>query len=762
MTQESYPQVRLRVREDRIFTTRGDTVLATHRDGSIDGGAEQGLFVHQTRLLSRHAVTLAGRAPLLAAGSNSRQDRWDAFLIVPPPGDKGEEASLPQRAAQEALELTISRVVGEGMHEDIDLHNYARKPIRTQLIVELDADFADPEETKGKRKQKGEITRRWHRVDGQGHVLEIDYRAKRRYAHGPERGTASLHRGVRIRVLHASSPPQRRGKRLIFDLDLPPQARWHACIEYTAHIDGRDLPAPDCMLRSGSAEADRTHAAWLEESTSFHTKESETLAAEVIATLEQARHDISSLRLHRLDRGPRAWTVAAGVPMYIGLFGRDSLIAAWEAAIAGPELLRGTLPLLADLQGKRNLPWRDEQPGRIVHEVHEGPVAKLMLDPKSRYYGSISSSALFPYCVGQLWGWTADREAVAPLIEAAMKALAWLDSTCRQGAGGFYAYKTRSRDGLDNQSWKDSSDAIVDEEGKVVAQPVATCEEQGSVFAAKMAMAEVLGAFGHAREGKRLYREAQELRKRFNDAYWLEDKGFFAMALDPKGRKIASIGSNALHCLATGISDEALMPRVLDRLFEADMYSGWGIRTLSAEHPAYNPYAYHRGTVWPVEHGSFAIGAYRAGARERVEQVARALFEVAELFDSNRLPECFSGHARDPSHPFPALYPPANSPQAWSATTPFCLVQAMLGLQPYAPLGVLLIDPHLPEWLPTLRVHNLRVGDAVLDLRFERQSDGSTQCNVDRQRGALRVVNRPSPWSLALQFGDALKQLIAG
>lgn len=759
--QESYPQVRLRVREEKIFTSRGDTVLSSKRSGAIDGGPEEGLFVQQARLLSLHRIKLAGRTPLLAAGSASRQDRWDGYLIVPPPGGKAGEGELPQQASQEALELTISRVVGEGMHEDLDVHNYARRPIRTQLVVEVDADFADPEETKGKRRQKGEITRRWTRKDGFAHELQIEYSMRRRFAHGAERGTATLRRAVRIRVLHASSPPRRQGRKLVFDLALPPNTHWHACIEYVAEVDGEALPTPDCMLRSGSAEADRTHAPYLEEATTFRSVESETMASTVVATLEQSRHDVAALRLFRLDRGPRAWTVAAGVPMYVGLFGRDTLIAAWEAAFAGPEVLRGTLPILADLQGTQHRPWRDEQPGRILHEAHEGPIAKLMLTPKGRYYGSISSSALFPFCVGQLWSWTADREAVAPLIDPAMRALQWLDKVCIEGSGGFHAYKTRSRDGLENQSWKDSDDAIVDETGRKVEQPVATCEEQASVFAAKVAMAEVLDAFGKRREAKQLFAQARELRTRFNDAFWMEELGFFAMALDPKGRKVGSIGSNALHCLSSGIADEALVPRVLDRLFQADMFSGWGIRTLSSAHPAYNPYAYHRGTVWPVEHGPFAIGAYRAGARDRVDTVARAMFEVASLFDSNRLPECFSGHARDVSHPFPALYPPANAPQAWSATTPFALVQALLGLQPYAPHGLLLVDPYLPAWLPTLRVCGLRVGDAVVDIRFTRQADGSTAFDIERQRGALRVERRASPWSLALQFGDGLKQLLA-
>lgn len=758
---EIYPEVRLRIRAQSALTSRGDTVLSTRLDGSIDGEAEQGLFVHQTRLLSRHRITLGGGRPLLATGSNSRQDRWDGYLIVPPPAGDGGEASLPQSASQETLELALTRVVGEGMHEDLDVHNYTRKPIETTLVLELDGDFADPEETKGDRKHQGQFKRTWRKEEGGAHVLEIAYKVRRRYAHGIERGTATLDRSVRVRILHATSPPRRQGKKITFDIALPPRGHWHACIEYVARIEDKVLPAPDCMLRSGMAEVDRTRAPFLEEATSFESAESETLAPEVMAMLEQARHDINAMRLHRLDRGPRAWTVVAGVPMYIGLFGRDTLVASWQAALCGPELLRGTLPVLADLQGTRNDPWRDEQPGRILHEAHEGPLARLQFKSKGRYYGSISSSALFPYCVAQLWSWTADREAVAPLIDPAMRALDWLDRVGTEGWKGFHAYKTRAKEGLENQSWKDSSDALVDEDGRKVGQPSATCEEQASAFAAKIAMAEVLHAFDRKREAKRLFREAMELRKRFNEAFWLEDLGTFAMALDPKGKPVRSVGSNALHCLSSGIADEALVPRTLDRLFQADMFSGWGVRTLSSDHPAYNPYAYHRGTVWPVEHGPFAIGAYRANARERVDQVARAMFEVATLFDSARLPECFSGHPRDPAHPFPSLYPPSNAPQAWSATTPFTLVQALLGLQPYAPQGVLLVDPRLPDWLPTLRLKGLRVGDAVLDLRFFRKPDGTTGFEIEQQRGEVRVMQRASPWSMQLQFGDALKQLLA-
>jgi glycogen debranching enzyme len=759
---QAYPEVRLRIRERMAIVSRGDTVLVTGRDGAIDGEPEYGLYVHQTRLLNRYRMRLGGVTPLLAAASNSRQDRWEGYFIVAPPEDgKTHWRTDPQAASQDSLELRVGRIVGEGLHEDIDITNYARRSVSVSLVLEVDSDFADPEETKGERQQQGSIERSWTRENDDAWVLCHDYRASRRVQRKGERGTLSIQRTVRMRIVHATSPPVRRGGRISFEVTLAPREQWHACIEWHAQCDGKQLPVPECPLRSGYAENDRTEAPFLNEATQFETAESQSSATSVMETLEQARHDINALRLYRMDLGEREWTVAAGVPMYVGFFGRDTMLAACQAAIAGPELLRGTLPHLARLQGRHIDDWRDEQPGRILHEAHEGPIAALQLHPKGRYYGSLSSSGLFPFCVAQLWNWTADRNAVAPLIEPSLRALDWLDRHGREHRGMFYAYKTRSRQGLENQGWKDSGDAIVDEDGHTVEQPAATCEEQGTVFAAKVAFAEVLWAFGRKREARRVHREAMELRKQFNDAYWIDDLGFFAMALAPDGRKVRSIGSNALHSLSTGIAGDACVPQVVERLFARDMFSGWGIRTLSSDHPAYNPYAYHRGSVWPVEHGPFAIGAFRAGFHDRVQQLARAMFDAASIFDSHRLPECFSGHPRDAAHPFPSLYPPSNSLQAWSATTPFALVQAMLGLQPYAPEGVLLVDPHLPEWLPTICLRGLRIGDAMVDLEFRRQPDGSTAFDVCQQSGPLRIERRATSWAMATSFGDALKQLLA-
>jgi glycogen debranching enzyme len=322
-----------------------------------------------------------------------------------------------------------------------------------------------------------------------------------------------------------------------------------------------------------------------------------------------------------------------------------------------------------------------------------------------------------------------------------------------------YTYQTHSTDGVKHQAWKDSPDAIVYDDGSPVEPPIATCEEQGFVHIAKLHFAEVLWAIGRRDEAKRMFAETLALKKRFNEAFWMADEGFYALAIDSNERQVRSITSNPGHCIATAIADDEHVPRIVERLFRDDLFSGWGIRTLSSRHPSYNPYSYHLGSIWPVEHGTFALGFMRYGLHDRVQQIARAQFEAASLFDFNRLPELFGGHPRDDDHPFPALYPNANSPQAWSASATFCLLQAMLGLYPYAPLNLLVVDPHLPDWLPEITIRGLRVGKANVTIRFHGES-----WHVLEQEGKLHIVQQPLPWSLTATWpervGDLLRSLV--
>lgn len=743
-----------------MFASHGNTVLATRRDGYLDDGVEQGLFVHQTRMLSRYQCRLGGVRPQPAALSNVDQDSWLGYYLVPAPGqrDRAGNPGAPQPPAQYGIELVVSRVVADGVHEDIDITNFTQQPFRLPLRLDIDADFADQDETKGERQQCGRLTRAWHETPD-AWELDFDYQAQHDYDVQGNRGTATLQRGLTLRIDHATTPPSHDDGAIEFMIELAPLASWHACLCWIPRVDGKRMPPPQDCRAFGHAARQTPVALFLQEATQFDSPQGQGATTVVIEALAQARSDLAALRLPALDHGERAWTTAAGLPMYLALFGRDTLTVAWEAAVLGPELMRGTLPVLARLQGTQRNDWRDEAPGRMLHEAHTGPLPTLNFNPKARYYGAHTTSAFYPFVAAQLWHWTADKAAVAPYIEPALGALRWLDD-CR-GELGMHWYHTRSTQGLDNQGWKDSYDAIVHDDGRIVSAPIATCEEQGFIYASLLNFAEVLWWFDRKDEARRIFHQAQELKKRFNDVFWMEEEGCFAMALDSQQQQVRSIGSNALHCVATGIADKALVSRTLERLFAVDMFSGWGIRTLSSQHPAYHPYSYHRGTVWPVEHGPFAVGAYRYGCHDRVEQICRAQFDAAALFDFCRLPECFSGHPRDRDHPFPALYPSANSPQAWSASTVFALLQAMLGLQPFAPFRMLFVDPWLPAWLPEICLRQLRVADAVVDLRFFRKPDGTSDYQVlDRRGGPLHVIRQPSPWSLTANFGERLKDML--
>jgi glycogen debranching enzyme len=446
--------------------------------------------------------------------------------------------------------------------------------------------------------------------------------------------------------------------------------------------------------------------------------------------------------------------------VYVALFGRDTLTTAWQGALLGPEMLRGTLAELARWPGRADDRWRDEQPGKLLHEAHTGPTALLNVNPRARYYGSITTSGFFPVVLAELWHWTGDRALVERLLPTALGGLEWLDRYGDTNGDGLYEYRTRSPAGVKHQAWKDSRDAIVDEDGREVEPPIATCEEQAFVYVAKLHLAEVCWSLDRKDVARRLWREAHELKRRVNDRYWMESEGFFAMALGPSGEQIRSVSSNPGHCLAAGVVEEACVAPIADRLMAPDLFSGWGVRTLSAQHPAFNPYSYHRGSVWPVEQGSFAMGFLRYGLIEHLTRLAGAIFDAATLFEHSRLPELFSGHARSEDQPFPALYPQGNSPQAWSASTLFLIVQALLGLYPYAPLRTLLLDPHLPAWLPELTLGGLRVGDATIDLHFSRAESGRTDYRVLDLRGTLHIVRQPSPWSLTAGAGERIRDVI--
>lgn len=739
-------------------------MLATNLDGVIKDFPRHGLFVGETRLLSRYRYLVDGKPPEAVAVSNVEQHSWLGYYISPAPDKRWKHdtgSGEMEESSEETIELKVSRTVGLGVHEDIDFTNFTQRPLKFTFEIELDADFADQAET-FRRKQHGKLTRRWRRKSSRNGQLNYDYRASHHYSHQGNRGTAHLHRGLIVSCENADSPMSFRESKLRFDIHLKEHESWHTCVKFTPVFEGERMPPLYGCRQFFHArnELDRRRAIFLNEATRFDTAEKPFKLARVVeSALLQATHDLAALRLPDLDHGERSWVPAAGLPIYIALFGRDILTAGWQASILSTSMTSGALRELPKWQGRIENDWRDEQPGRMLHEAHTGPLATLNYNPRSRYYGAATTSSFYPVALSELWHWTGNKREIKALLEPAIHGLEWKDKYTDRFGDGFYDYESRSSQGNQNQGWKDSGDAIVYDDGQTVDPPISTCEEQAFVYVAKIRMSEMLWFTGDRDLARQYFHEASELKKRFNDRYWMPGKKFFALGLDGKRRQIRSISSNPGHLLACGIVDKDLAKPVVDRLLRSDMFSGWGVRTLSSDHPAYDPYSYHRGSVWPVEHGSFAMGMMRFGLIEQLHIIARAIFETSTLFDNNRLPECLSGHPRDDEHPFPALYPKTNWPQAWSAASVFAIVQAMLGLYPFAPTNLLLLDPHLPDWLPEMFVRNLHVRNAVVSIRFYRKGK-TTHFDVIEKRGRLHVLRQPSPWSLTAGLGERIKDVM--
>jgi glycogen debranching enzyme len=761
--------VRLRPRWQTNYVGQSRTIIATDANGWISPVRGQGLFVHETRLLSRYQYFIDDQMLLPIALSNVEQHTWLGYYIMLPPGfppglQDGGSGQVAD-GSQNALELRLARYVSNGVHEDVELTNFTQHPTsKFRLHLRIDADFAAIDETlSGRREQHGKKTCVWEAQSGALGALSYRYSARHQYANQSERGVATFRSGIDIVIVRAGSQPRWRSGTLSFEIQLQARASWHACIHWIPIVEGDRLEPRHvaCSFIPRSDISDRLRQQFIRHATKFSTSEKGRMSHVVSRTLDQARRDLAALRLHDMDQNEHAWTVAAGLPTYLALFGRDTLSVAWQSSLLTTELLRGTLPLIAKWQGTKIDDWRDEQPGKMLHEAHTDPLSLLNFNPRQRYYGATSTSPFFSVALSLLWHWTGDTSLVEPLLGPAINAIRWIDRYGDSNGDGFYDYKCRSQKGNRNQGWKDSGDAIVYEDGSQVQPPIGTCEEQAYVYAAKLHLSGLLWWLNRKDEAKRLYHEAGELKKRFNEAFWVKEKSSVAMGLDSHSKQITSIGSDPGHCIATGILDGSLVQPVADRLLSDELFSGWGVRTLSARHPAYNPYSYHRGSVWPVENAAFALGFTRYGLLDQMHHLCLAQFEAAALFDYCRLPEVLSGHTRDPQHPFPALYPDANWPQAWSASSVFLLVEAMLGLYPYAPPRLLIIDPQLPAWLPEITLENIRVADAVLKIRFYRKSDGKSDYEILDQKGRLFVIRQPSPWSLRVNYAERVRDVLA-
>jgi glycogen debranching enzyme len=439
--------------------------------------------------------------------------------------------------------------------------------------------------------------------------------------------------------------------------------------------------------------------------------------------------------------GPGERYLAAGVPWFTTLFGRDAVLASLQALCVRPQLAIETLEVLASLQATDEDPARDAEPGKILHELRTGEMARDGEIPHRPYYGSVDATPLWLILLGATFDWTGDRELVDRLWPNALRALEWIDRYGDRDGDGFVEYGRRTSGGLVNQGWKDSHDAIRDRRGGLAQAPIALVEVQGYVFDAKRRMAGLARTRGDEALAVRLEDEAETLRRRFEDAFWVDDLGFYAMALDSAKRPADAIASNAGHALWSGIASADRAARVAERLMAPDLFSGWGIRTYAAGQVGYNPIGYHIGSVWPHDVSLIAAGLKRYGRHEEANRLVGRVFEASQHFADYRLPELFCGFDRDAS-PVPVPYPVACSPQAWAAGSMFLFLETMLGLRPHADRGELeLTRPALPDWLGKVTISNLRVGDATVDLLFHRWR-GGTSAEVLRKSDNLDVTIR--------------------
>jgi len=428
---------------------------------------------------------------------------------------------------------------------------------------------------------------------------------------------------------------------------------------------------------------------------------------------------------------------SAGVPWYDTLFGRDCILAAIQIMPYHAESAEGTIKLLAEYQGRVNNDWRDEEPGKILHELRIGEKANLNKIPQTPYYGTVDATPLFLILLAEYVDWTGDLKLFKKMEANIDAAFAWIDQYSRREGSEFTYYTARSSLGLYNHGWKDSWDAIMHSDGTLAKHPVALAEVQGYVYMAKKRMSMLYDQVGRSGEANKLKKDASKLKKEFNDKFWMEDKRFFTMALDSIG-VCDVISSNPGHCLWSGIVDEKYAKDLADRLFKEDMFTGWGVRTLSSKELRYNPLGYHIGTVWPHDNSLIAMGLGKYHLYDRLSELFTGMYDAASVFPLYRLPELFSGFKRG-KYNMPVKYPVACSPQAWSAgTIPYMLIAA-LGLTPDAlNKRLTLVKPHLPPWLNKINITDLRIGKASVNMEFRREESG-TLVNVVKKHGELDV-----------------------
>ena len=694
----------------------GDIFLMNNAHGDVrPDGRGLGLFLGDTRYLSTYDLVLNGTHPVVLRAGPAAAQHSVIQMANPDLLDQGSDLSEEVVLRRHSLGVVRDRTVSDRLSERVTVTNYTTLPQRARLTLMLDADFADIFELRGLvRERRGDrLANEWSR-DG----LTFQYRGLD---------------GIVRRTVITLDPPMRRSALTVPDAQLDTAG---TTLELDWLIEPGRSEALAIDVRAEILDSSPPHTPprpWP------HGATIETNHVLAERALERSRADLNLL----VNDGPGADEryVAAGVPWFSCLFGRDSIINSLQLLAVRPEIAQATLSILARLQATDVDEYRDAAPGKILHELRTGELARTDEIPHTPYYGTVDATPLWLMLLDEYERWTGDAALVDRLWPNALAALDWIDRYGDLDGDGFIEYRRQSARGLVNQGWKDSADSNRNRDGTLAEGPIALVEVQGYAHAARRGMARLARLRGDEKLAATQDAAADALRQRFETAFWMEDAGIYAMALDGAKRQVTGIASNAGHALWTGIADHERAARTAEVLTGRGMWSGWGIRTLSSDTIGYNPIGYHLGTIWPHDNAICAAGFARYGLFEETRLVAGALFEATAHFREARLPELFCGFERATS-PMPVPYPVACSPQAWAAGSLYHLVSATLGFRPDARAKRLeLVRPALPTWLPRLRVRGLRVGDAQVDLEFGAQAE-SISVEVLRRTADLDVVVR--------------------
>lgn len=629
----------------------------------------------------------------------------------------------------ETIQLKRESVLNGSLFEKYTLISYNDKPIRVQIAFRFDADFRDIFDVRNiVNDVRGTLKPSRHIQENNQSELRFGYLDRS----GQPLETRIIFKHLAPRVLPKIEPPT-----VVYEALLEPREPFEFDLEIQTNdsitdADLMELPANVSNSEEAFHELEERNKDWAGKTTHL-TSDNEDFNEMML----RSRKDIQML----VTRSTDGVFIAAGIPWYVSLFGRDSLITARFCLMLYPNLARYSLKILAQFQGKEFNPWRDEEPGKILHEFRVGELARVGAIPHTPYYGSVDASPLWIILLYEYYQWTGDIELMRELWPNALAALACIDCNMEQSPLGYMSYECQSERGIFNQGWKDSHDSVMDCDGTLAEVPVSLVEVQGYVYLAKKYMAIMAEMMGDNQMILRLVGDCAELKQRFNEDFWVEDLGFYAIALDAKGRPMRVVSSNPGHCLETGIMDEDKATRVSERLMHPDMFNGWGLRTLSFTEKSYNPMSYHNGSVWPHDNAMICKGLAVCGFPEYVEKITSGIFDAARHISYKRLPELFCGFSRDDRREGdpPVRYPVACSPQAWAAASMYSMIPSMLNLNVDATKRSLSIRrPRMPKWLDTLELKNLNIGSASVDLTF-RRTDTNVMVDVPRREGPLDI-----------------------